>query len=282
MMDRRADSRGETSLSSQHVGDLPRDAAPVRTVPLARLASVVAGYAVFTVAASAVALVLVPVIRLSSRGREQSELRVQRLLHRGLRLYLAFVERAGIARFCCDDSSALAAPGTLVVANHPTLLDVLVLMRFMPQVDCVVKQKYFDSPLLGHLSRAAGHIPNTGGEAVVEACAERLRRGRSVLIFPEGTRSPVGGFAPFQRGAAHIGLRSGHDLLPVTVRCSPPLLARGEPWWRAAEREFTFTLEVGNPIATEKIAALEPTRGRAARALTRAILEHFEARFGGA
>jgi 1-acyl-sn-glycerol-3-phosphate acyltransferase len=73
------------------------------------------------------------------------------------------------------------------VANHPTRLDAIALVRFMPQVDCIVKREYFDNPLFRHVVRSAGYVPNDDGITLVNACVDRLLRGRSVLIFPEGT-----------------------------------------------------------------------------------------------
>lgn len=248
---------------------------------LGRMVLAAAAHALFAGAALAVLLVAVPAIRLCSPRAEVAERRVQRVYQRGLRAYLGLVEALGLARFRCRGEAALREPGTLVVANHPTHLDALALIRFMPQVDCLVKQEYFDHPLLGALARAAGYLPNSGGRGVVDGCVSRLLRGRSVLIFPEGTRSPRSGLSPLRRGAAHVALESGHDLLPVTVRCAPPLLAKGEPWWRIADAGVELSLEVGAPIRLEPAVADAPNRARAARALTESIRQHFEARTCG-
>ena len=126
------------------------------------------------------------------------------------------------------DIDKLREPGLLVVANHPTLLDAVFLMSFMPQADCVVKASHYDNFWLSGAARGAGYIPNRSGPQLVEECAERLRRGRSVLIFPEGTRSPKNGLGTFARGAAHIALRAGSDLVPVTIECDPATLYRGK------------------------------------------------------
>ena len=68
----------------------------------------------------------------------------------------------------------LREPGILVVANHPTLIDVLVLMSHMPQADCVVKQRYYDHLFLGGTARAAGYIPSRDGPGLIADCVERL------------------------------------------------------------------------------------------------------------
>jgi 1-acyl-sn-glycerol-3-phosphate acyltransferase len=235
-------------------------------------------YAAFGAGSLALALTAVPAIRLLAPDASSGELRVQRLAHAVLRAYLRGVEVLRLARVRCDRPDRLRRPGTLVVANHPTRLDAVALIGFMPQADCIVKQGYFDNVVLRGIVGAAGYIPNRGGSEVVEACVGRLLRGRSLMIFPEGTRSPRSGLATFQRGAAHIALRAGCDVLPVFVRCCPPTLGKGERWWAVPEQAFELSLEVGEPIAVKEVVAEQPTRALAARALTREIREHFEQR----
>ena len=75
----------------------------------------------------------------------------------------------------------------------------------------------------------AGYIPNDGGRALVEACDERLQAGRSVILFPEGSRFPERRLRRFQRGAAHLALESDCPITPALIRCEPPALGKGKP-----------------------------------------------------
>ena len=132
--------------------------------------------------------------------------------------------------------------------------------------------------------RGAGYIPNEGGQAVVDACANSLSHGSSLLMFPEGTRSPRGGLGEFQRGAAHIAMASGRDLLPVFVSCDPPTLMRGQKWYDVPDRPFELTLRVGEPVRVRPyLEALESgeTRPRVARRLTAELREVFEKELRG-
>lgn len=144
-------------------------------------------------------------------------------------------------------SDALRRGPRLVVANHPTLLDVVFLASRMPQADCIVKAEAWRNPFLRRVVEVAGYVPNSSGPEVVEACVERLRSGRSVIVFPEGTRSPHTGLHRFQRGAAHISMRSGVPMTPVVIRCNPPALKRGQPWWDVPDRKLILSLDVGPP-----------------------------------
>jgi 1-acyl-sn-glycerol-3-phosphate acyltransferase len=226
------------------------------------------------------ALLIMPPLRLIPGEADQKERRAQRALHWIVRGYLRWLRILRLCRIEYTGGERLLAPGTLVVANHPTFLDALTVMAVMPQVDCVVKQSYYDHPFLAGSARGAGYIPSRDGAELVDECVERLLRGRSVIIFPEGTRSPPNGLAPFARGAAHIALRSGRDPVPVAIRCEPATLHRDQRWWQVPDRRFTLTLDVGQPIVVKESLALEAaqplSRSRAARALTASLRHYFQ------
>jgi 1-acyl-sn-glycerol-3-phosphate acyltransferase len=221
------------------------------------------------------ALVVIPVLRMFPGSTDQKELRSQLAVHWFVR---AFMRGAAIMRLCrirVEGAEKLRQPGLLVVANHPSLIDSFPLLCCMPQADCVLKGSHLDNPFLGPAARGAGYIPNWDGPTLVAECVDHLVRGRSIIIFPEGTRSPVGELGPFARGAAHIALRSGRDLVPVTIDCDPATLYRGKAWWDVPSRMITLSIRVGDPILIGDVANLPISRARAARAVTATLREYF-------
>jgi 1-acyl-sn-glycerol-3-phosphate acyltransferase len=247
-----------------------------RVSRLVRIAATAVAFAVAGMLSLTIALAVVPVLRLLARDREASELRVQRAIHGFARLYVGSLRLFRIQRVESFGAEKLLEPGLVVVANHPTLADALVLMSLMPQADCVVKPSYYDNPFLRGAARAAGYVPVGDGRAVLAECVQRLRRGRSVLIFPEGTRSPVDGLGDFAPGAAYIALRAGSDVLPVTIECDPATLCRGQAWWDVPDRCPTWTVTVGKAVVVREGAHQPSSRARSARLLTASLHDHFE------
>jgi 1-acyl-sn-glycerol-3-phosphate acyltransferase len=229
-----------------------------------------AGILSLLVAASA------PLLHRLPGGRERAELRVQHAIHWLTRFYLGGLGLLGAFRVRCSDREILQRRGILVIANHPTLLDAWTLMSQMPQADCIVKERYYENFFLGRSARGAGFIPNLDGPALINECVDRLRRGRSLIIFPEGTRSPEHELGPFARGAAHIALRSGCDPILVTLQCNPATLYHGQAWWDVPNSTPTLTLTVGDPLPIKDVVEPEMSRGQAARALTTHFREIFE------
>ena len=124
----------------------------------------------------------------------------------------------------------------VLVANHPTLIDITAIMAVHPRICCVAKSELFDSVLVGPLLRYCGHI-NGGGDgpldglSVIPQAIDRLDQGHSVLIFPEGTRSPAYGLRRFKPGAFEICRRAEVPAVPVLITCDPPALLRGLSWY---------------------------------------------------
>jgi len=206
-----------------------------------------------------------------------SEAPVQTLVHWGHRSFIWLLTRVGEIRLQTTGTERLLSPGPhLVVANHPTLIDAMILNTFMPRVDFIVSRTYTASPFLRGVIWAADYIADEGGVGVVEEVVKRLRAGRSVLIFPEGTRSPQHELGRFQRGAAHAALRSGCDILPVVITVEPRILMKGQKWHDRLKETAEFRVRVLEPLAPSKLLAGGESEAIAARLVTAALLELYE------
>jgi len=233
-------------------------------------------FALFGVGALVISVVALPVLQLTSRRPGDLQRRVQALIHHAFRLFAWYMTLTGLIRVTWVGRERLRERPILVIANHPTLIDVVLLVAAMPQADCIVKTAAERHLLLRRLVKAAGYIPNDRPDAIITAGTESLRQGRSLLLFPEGTRSPSGRLGPFHRGAARIALRSGTDLVPVVITCSPPTLMKGQPWYEVPERTAHLTLTVKEPILLREQPAIRSTEAGGARELTDFLQGFFE------
>jgi len=147
----------------------------------------------------------------------------------------------------------------VVVANHESYADVLVLLSRLPmQVRFLAKRSIFRVPILGWSIRAAGFVPVDRGDAArsvatVDTALKRLRSGKSLVVFPEETRTRTGELGPFKKGAALLALKSGHPLLPVGIAGSRKVLPRGA-WNMTPGR---VVLAIGTPIEMDGRSARE-------------------------
>jgi len=157
---------------------------------------------------------------------------------------------AGISA-SCEGLSLLPTPPFLLMANHQSALDILTLLAAMPlSFRFIAKAELFRIPLFGRAIRKAGYIsidrenPREALKAMEEA-VEKIREGTTVLIFPEGTRSPDGKLLPFMKGAFFLASRAAVPVVPLAIvgtnRLQPPGKA-------VPGRKGHVTVHVGRPI----------------------------------
>lgn len=225
-------------------------------------------FSVFGILGLLMTALIFPLMHLAVRDPVQRAFGNQRLVHWAFRFFVRLMVSLGVMTLDVRDGHLLAQPGQLVIANHPTLIDIVVLVSLMPQADCVVKKEAWSNPFMRGVVSATGYLPNDSGEALVEACAERLRAGRSLVLFPEGTRSPEGGIGPFRRGFAHVALATGCPLRTVVIRADPPTLMRGQPWYDVPERRLRLTVECGRTGDPKKLSDGAASRGAGARRIS--------------
>jgi len=228
---------------------------------LVRGLGVAGAIAFFWSVAFVLAWVVVPYVFWRDRTTDGRRRRLQRIVAGAFRWFLRNLERATLYRCRHTGVAAVEGPAVLV-ANHPSLLDVTGIIARMPHTCCVVKSSLARSPLVGRLLRALGHIEAgdgslTAGLEVLETLRARLDEGYAVLVFPEGTRSPPGGLHRFRRGAFAAAKRAGVPVVPLFLRCDPPALGKATPVWRHPRRCPTLTVDVGTPIDTRGVEPAE-------------------------
>ena len=240
-------------------------------------------FAVFGLYSLGIFATAVPWVRLVHRDPVDRQLRVQATVNRAFRHFFLLLGALGLARIRVENPEKLREPGVLVMANHPTLIDAVGILGQMPHAVVVTKHDNQTNFFMGGTVRGAGYISNRDSRTMVSEAAARLRMGHSVVLFPEGTRSPKGGLGEFQRGAVRIALEAGRDIIPIVITCDPPTLMKNQPWWDVPDRPFEYTLRSATPIALgpymEAMEAGEP-RARAARRLNAELRELFEKALG--
>lgn len=205
--------------------------------------------------------------------------RAQAVIHHAFGFFIWQMRLLGIMRMEVINPEKLqSSKPKLILANHPTLVDVVLLISLIKHTNCVVKKAIFRDPFLGGVVRAAGYINNDGTDAIIDECVAALRGGDNLLIFPEGTRSVPGQTLKFQRGAAHIAARSGVDIVPVTITCDPPTLTKADKWYHIPPRPFHLRAEVGDPLDIAQIISTDDTPSIVSRRVTNFLHDYFTQR----
>jgi 1-acyl-sn-glycerol-3-phosphate acyltransferase len=241
-----------------------------------RLVATALSFVVFGVGATALTVTVAPAIALFVRRPQRRREIARACIRSWFASFLSFMQLVRVVRLDVDADTrhALAAErGSVVVANHPSFLDVLVLLAHIEQSNCVVKSVIRRNPFLSWGVSLAGYIGNADPEALLSACETALSRNETLIIFPEATRSRPGEPIRLQRGAANIALRANATIRLVHFKCEPPLLAKGVPWYGVPERQPCLAMRVGGSVRARDFLVAGESRNAAAKRLT-SLLQH--------
>ncbi len=209
-------------------------------------------------------------------GRRRASTRA--LVQRAFRLFVDTMAVLGGVSYEFIGTERLGRSGQLIIANHPTLVDVVFIVAFTPAPACVVKAAIFSNPFTRWVVQAAGYIRNSPTHIMIEQAILALRSGDSLIMFPEGTRTRPRQPRHFHRGAASVAVQAATVLTPVYISVDQPLLDKSQPWYRVPRRRPHLSLRVGEDIDLAKYRDMPPPR--ASRQLNAWLVAHYEAELG--
>jgi len=239
-------------------------------------------FVLFGLGGLVIGIVMFPLIFVFVRNPDTRQRVARRLVSNAFRLFLWVMQGLGVLSYEVKGrENGVAGRNQLIIANHPSLIDVIFLVALFPMVDCVIKEAITRNPFMRSVALSTNWIPSGNTGILLNTCVSRLKSGASLLLFPEGTRSIPGQPLDFKLGAASFAIKADAEILPVTIQCSQPrLLAKGEPWYRIPPKRPLFTIRFYPPRSVDTFipAGLHPRD--ATRELNRAFLEFFESKLG--
>jgi len=232
-------------------------------------------FALFGFGGMVVLCLVFPLLRLLVWRQERRQALARDIVHLSFRFFCKVMTTVGVISYEVRGLEKLQRRGLLVVANHPSLIDVVMLISLIRQPDCVVKASAWRNPfMLGPVS-LCGFIRNQDGPQLIEDCIASVRGGSNLIIFPEGTRTRIEALLkrqvnPLQRGAVNIAVRGSLPLTPVVITVTEPMLTKEQPWYKAPLRRPHFVLNVHDDIDTTNLVPPDT----APTLMARVVAEH--------
>lgn len=239
-------------------------------------------FLIFGMAGLIMGILVGPILLVLVRNPDSRQRAARRLIGSAFRAFIWMMKSLGVISYQIKGmENSKASHNQLVIANHPTLIDVVFLISLFPLVDCVVKEAVIKSPFMRGLVVPAMYISGDDPGKLLDTCVTRLKSGASLLLFPEGTRSVYGHPLEFRPGAASIAARSKVNILPVTIQCTQPrFLAKHEPWYRVPPEQPFFLIRILQPLSLQELIPAGLNTRNATHSLNRFLLRHFEQEIG--
>lgn len=182
----------------------------------------------------------------------------QRLIHRHFRLFLWWGRFSRIMPVTASGFPSRPPGARVLVANHPSLVDAPCVLAHVPEALCIFKPAIRRNPVLGAAARRAGYLASDGGPDLVRQAADALAAGNTLLLFPEGTRTPLGGSVqPLKPGFVLMARRARVPIQLVRIETDSNVLVKERPWWKPPHMPARFHLTWGPVVSADN--GLSPT-----------------------
>ncbi|HWL73829.1 MAG TPA: lysophospholipid acyltransferase family protein [Burkholderiaceae bacterium] len=268
------DTGRETQMRPQALAE-PSISVAARIGRFYRTIGQIALFAVFGLYGALMSVLIVPAHSLVVRdvGRRAHSLR--RVMFYTMRAYVGSMRMLRLIDLEVIALDRAPPPGSLLVANHPSLIDALILLGHVKDAVVVAKRSLQVNPFTWGGIRGANYVVNADPQALIEGCRARIVAGEILVLFPECTRTADDGVIRLQRGAAHVAVRSGCPVIPVTIEFSEPLLTKKSRWWLAPRVRPRVRVAAHAAIDPRQFLQDGHSVSRAARALTEHLREFY-------
>ena len=177
----------------------------------------------------------------------------RRVIAFAYRSFWATASALGMMRIDANCLDALRDErGVIFVANHPTMLDALLLVARLPRSACIMKADLMRNIFLGAGARLARYIRNDSARAMVRLAVDDLKQGGQLVIFPEGTRTVTPPLNAFRPGVTLIAKLAQAPIQTVFIDTDSPYLGKGWPLWRVPPLPIVFRLRLGQRFAPQQ------------------------------
>ncbi|MCC5806213.1 MAG: 1-acyl-sn-glycerol-3-phosphate acyltransferase [Opitutales bacterium] len=184
--------------------------------------------------AGALAFNVCAAARICFPHNERTQERTRTVVRTIFRIYMRMLTASKSFRYTVDAEthSLEELRGTLVVANHPGMLDAPMLFARIPRAICFFKASMHWAVVSGAGARLSGYIPNNSGIDGIREAVNHLASGGNVIVFPEGTRSPARALGPFRAGYGLIAKQAQCPVLCLLIETNSNVLGKGQPLWQ--------------------------------------------------
>ncbi len=205
------------------------------------------GFLLFGLTMPLMKIILYPYVKNYKDNTLEMQLEARKRVSKIWFYFVKYLMWSGVLEVKYIGFERLGKAGQLVIANHPSLLDVVLIFSQQYRFNCIVKKDLLHNPTMTSPILSCGFLPNTESEELLIKTNEVLKE-QPLLLFPEGTRTGWDGVIKFNRGATSLGLRSAKIITPIVIKMSPFNFKKDQPWYKIPSHRIKYELIVGEDI----------------------------------
>ena len=163
------------------------------------------------------------------------------IIHYAWKFFVYFMMILGL--FKLDIKNLSKIENKVIVATHPSFIDIVILIAFIPRSTCFVKKELAHNPILKNLVNSIFITNEVELEELKSESKKMLDLGFNVIIFPSGIRHRRNEFPKIKKGASLIALNANKNIVPIRFFSNDDFMFINQPFYEVGEKRVTFELE---------------------------------------
>ncbi|MDR1998153.1 MAG: 1-acyl-sn-glycerol-3-phosphate acyltransferase [Candidatus Margulisbacteria bacterium] len=225
------------------------------------------------------AFIIIPALNLGVRDKLRRRKYILASIRILWRMYIWFIGLLGLFKVYCSagDRKLLGTlQSRIVIANHPSLVDIVILVSLVKNAVCIARGKLLENFFVQKIIKSV-YIANSAGYETIRADAvAALRGGLNLIIFPEGTRTLNEEQLYLQRGTAYIAMEARADIIPIRINTTSKLLRKDQKWYDLGTKCGVYELKVRPEIIVSSLVNAQKSRNINARKITERLKNSIE------
>lgn len=204
----------------------------------------------FGVGALILGFVVIPVLSLFIKKESRRAVFCD-IVHNLWAFFTDFMQKTGSIKFNVEEETKKIlknTKGAVIVANHPSYIDIVLLIGLIPNSLCIVKKEVKKNPVMSNIVKSVYLINDEDNEVLKKEAARALAEGFNVIIFPTGTRTLDGEDMKLHKGAAAIAMYANAPIVPLHLSCDYKFLAKHQKILDAGTKPVNYYLKLNETI----------------------------------
>ncbi len=201
------------------------------------------------------------------------------VIHKTWAFFTKLMIKSNIIKVVVENKEQLEnLRGKIIVANHPSFIDIVLLIGIMPHTVCIAKKDLKKNLFMGNIIKSLYLVNDEDKDNLINESSEILSQGFNIIIFPTGTRTTQRENMKLHKGAAMLALHTKTDIVPLCISCDKKFLAKNQKVYDASDSPVFYTITVNNTIRIDDFAEQGLTEIQLRNRLNESIKEKISAR----
>ncbi len=166
------------------------------------------------------------------------------LVRQTWRFFLYLLSITHLAKLRLENFPSTPVKSSIIIANHPSLLDVVFMISTFKNSSCIIKSSLRKNIFLYFLIKDIYIFNDDPLETIIDKSRVLLENEANIIVFPEGTRTIPGNPTRLHKSFILIAHKTSHNILPVHISQSFPVLHKHQPWYDVGDRCVVYNLKV--------------------------------------